>query len=105
MPCFGVSLMSMDLGFRSDAAAGEIIEVAAFVGLQDMIEEHRTVAARIMGRRGDARLPPSLQRGRIDQQIESPPFGIEADEIAIAHQAQRPADATFRRYVQNAGAI
>ena len=68
--------------------------------------EERCIAARRRRRR--ARRPlrievlaPARQLGVVDEKIEAPAGGIEADRVTVADQRQGPAERRFRRHVQD----
>jgi len=71
----------MDLRFSDRLLAGEKIEIAALVGLADMLGEHRAVAARIMRRR---RPPGGAPAGKLllaDVQMDAARGDVDLDLI------------------------
>ena len=81
------------------------IEIAAVVGLSDMLGIKRTIAARIM-RRG--RFPGGLAAGQFrirDMQMNAARRDVDFDLVAGLNESQRPADETLRRDMQNTSAV
>ncbi len=93
------------LGHRGAEARFEKIEVAAFVGLQDMAREHPAVAAFVPRRRrrpgGFAAREFFIAHVEVDRARRH----IDADRVAALHQRQRAADRRLRRAVQQAAAV
>src|SRR6266446_6002023 len=70
---------SMNLRLRGRLRAGEEIEIAALVGLADVLREHRAVAARVAGRR---RLPGGAAAAKLvvaDMQVDAAPSDVDLD--------------------------
>src|SRR5437764_14417481 len=97
--------MSVDLRLGDAALAGEEVEVAALVGLPDMGAVHGAIAARVARRR---RLPGGAPRVELllaHMQMNAARAHIDLALVAGVHEGQGAADKTFRRDVQDAGAI
>src|SRR5262245_15660313 len=82
------------------AGAGEEIEVAAEAGLGDVIDVEPGIAARRLLRRRPARSAVRKLR-LIHQEVEAARSGVEADDVAVLHQRQRPTRRRFRRHMQH----
>src|SRR6266542_6813827 len=96
---------SMDLRLGGWRRAFEEVEIAAFVGLSDVLLIERAETARESRRR---RLPlraPARELVGGHAQLEPPCMHIELDQIAVAHERERPADEGLRCDVQHAGAV
>src|SRR6476620_9722782 len=96
------TLVNLRLGHRSLAL--EEIEVAALVGLADVLGEHRAVAARIFWRR---LLPVGLATGHLgiaDVKVDAALVDVDLDLVAGRHEVERAADEALRRNMQDAGA-
>ncbi len=81
------------------------IEIAAFVGLADVLRIHGAVAARVTRRRlfpGGAAARQLLVR---HVQMDAALVDIDLDLVAGLHEGERTADEAFRRHVQDAGAV
>src|SRR6187455_1269131 len=92
---FGIA-RSVNLGFVAVAAGGprrlEEIEVAAVVGLADVLLVERAEAA-VEARRG--RLPAGAaarELGIVDVQVELAPGHVQRDGVAVADERERSAD-------------
>src|SRR5438876_410382 len=95
-------LASMNLRLGHRRLALEKIEVAALVGLADVLGEHRAVAARVFRRR---LFPGSLAAGQLavaDVQMDRALVDVDLDLVAGLHEVERAADKALRRDVQNA---
>src|SRR5882724_93052 len=95
--------MNLRLGHRRLAL--QEIEVAALVGLADVLGEHRAIAARIFRRR---LFPGGLAAGHLgvaDMQMDRALVDVDLDLVAGLHEVERPADEALRRDVQDAGAV
>src|SRR5262249_53034242 len=95
----------MDLRLGYLPLAGEEVEVAAFVGLADMGGEHGAVAARVARRRRFPGRAPAAEFVLCDSEVDAAGGDIDLDRVAGAHEGERPADETFGRHVQDAGAV
>src|SRR5258708_5016266 len=99
------AMRSVDLGLWHGGGALEEVEVAALVGLADMLREQRAVAALVSGRR---RLPFAFsahQLGLVDPERKPAACHVELDQITVLHQCERAADEALRCNVQHAGAV
>src|SRR5437868_4131616 len=86
------------------AVKAEEVEVTAFVGLEDVVEEERAVAASVCASR-------LLEAGQAtadllywDVEIKSSVGDIENDWIAVLHDRERAARSGFGRDVEDHGA-
>src|SRR3954468_24084399 len=99
------SLVNRRLADRRAEIGLEEVEVAAVIGLLDVLGEHPAIAAleAALGLLpGGAAL---FELGLRHIEIDGAGGDVEADAIAIPHQGQRPADIGFGGNVQNAGAV
>src|SRR5581483_11435115 len=99
------SLVNRRLADRRAEIGLEEVEVAAVIGLLDVLGEHPAIAAleAALGLLpGGAAL---FQLGFGDIEIDGAGGDVERDAVTILHQRQRTADVGFRRDVQDAGAI
>src|SRR5690348_9632156 len=81
----------MNLRLRHRRLALQEIEVAALVGLTDMLGEHRAVAARIFRRR---LFPGGLAAGELsvaDVQMDRALVDVDLDLVAGLHEIKRAA--------------
>src|SRR6478736_1010894 len=80
-------------------ARPEEVEVAALVGLQDVVEEQRAVAAPVAGLGGPEALEPrgDLVAGHVD--VDAARVDVELDRVAVAEGAERPSGGGLRRDV------
>src|SRR5215218_6207762 len=96
---------SVDLRLRHRRAGLQEVEVAALVGLRDVLQVQRAVAAAVLRGRllpvGAALL--QLLVGHLE--LETAPRDVQLDQVAGADQRQRPPDVALRRDVQHAGAV
>src|SRR5258708_537908 len=99
------AMRSVDLGLGDLGGALEEIEVAAFVGLADMLREQRAVAAPVSGRRRFPFAFSALQFGFIHLERKPTARHVELDQIAALHQRERATDVAFGGNVQHAGAV
>src|SRR5262245_55901605 len=96
---------SMYLRLRHGRTVLQEIEVAAGVGLADVLLEHAAVAALVAGRQrhpGGAALRQLRVR---DAEVQVALSHVDLDLIAGPDESQRPADEALRRHVQDAGAV
>src|SRR5690349_20294354 len=96
---------SVDLRILDRARACQEVEVAAIVGLHNVFAEHGAVASSVMRRRWLPRTTTACDLRVVHQQVEARALGIEAHQVAITNQRDRPANTAFRARVQHAGAI
>src|SRR5262249_45371237 len=79
------------------------VEVATKLGLKYVLRVEPAVPAIgpwiLSGRR---RQPPSYLL-RLNQQVETPVWKVQFDQVAIAHRPERPARGRLRRNVDNYG--
>jgi hypothetical protein len=75
----------------------EKIEIAALVGLADMLGIHRAVAARVSAAAAASRRRGGAQLLVADVQMDAAGGDVELDLVAVLHQSQRAADKGFRR--------
>src|SRR5262245_12613899 len=95
----------MYLWLAHGGATLQKIEVAARVGLADVLLEHASVAALIARRQ---RLPGGLAAGELllgDVEVDRAARDIDLDMIAGLRKGQRPADEALGRDVQDAGTV
>src|ERR1039457_1680835 len=81
------------------------IEIAARVGLPDMLGIKRAIAARVARYRP---LPGGAAARKLivtDMQMDAARGHIHLDLVAGLHESERAADKAFRRHMQNAGAV
>src|SRR5882672_4233015 len=97
------ALVYLGVGHRRGTL--EEIEVAAFVGLLDVLAEDRAVAPFVFPWRGLPAAFPLLQFLGGDLQVQFALFDVQFDEIAVPDESQRSADKGFRGDVQDAGAV
>src|SRR5262252_4665119 len=93
------------LAHRRTEARLEKVEVAAFVGLQDVAAEHPAVATLEARRR---RLPRGLAARQLvvaHLEVDAPRWHVDGDAIASLHQGERAADEGLGRAVQQAAAV
>src|ERR1700678_3692383 len=95
----------MYLRLGDACGAFEKIEVAAFVGLADMLRIHRAVAAGIAWRRRRPGGAPAGQLLLADMEMNFSRRHVDLDVVAGLHQRDRAADKALRRDVQDAGAV
>src|SRR5689334_13345907 len=95
----------MNFRLRGRCTREQEIEIAAFVGLADMLRKHRAIAALVMRlRRG----PGGTALCKLlvgDMQVNAASGDIDLDLVAGLHQSQRPADKTLRCHMQDASAV
>src|SRR5438874_9622983 len=90
-------IVSMDLRLHHRAGGAKEIEVAAFVGLADVLGKHRAVAARIARGRG---LPGGAASSKLriaDVQMDAARGDVDLDLVAGLHHGERAADEALRR--------
>src|ERR1017187_4043604 len=81
------------------------IEIAARVGLPDMLGIKRAIAARIARRRRPPRGTAAREFFVAHMQMNAACGHIHLDLVAGLHESKRAADEAFRRHMQNAGAV
>src|SRR4051812_44614327 len=99
------SLVNRGLADRRAEIGLEEVEVAAVIGLLDVLGEHPAIAALEAAfglLPGGAAL---VELGLRHIEIDGAGSDIERDAVAVPHQRQRSADIGFGGYVQNAGAV
>src|SRR3954466_13382291 len=99
------SQRSMNLRLRHLGLALQEVEIAALVGLADVLGEHRAITARVFRCRRHPGGLPSRELGVADMQMDHPLVDVDLDLVAGLHEGERPADEAFRRDVQDAGAV
>src|SRR5579884_1145612 len=67
----------------------EIIEVATFVRLENMFQEHLSITALIMWLGRSPRRPSLFKFGFRNQQFQAAALNIQLDGIALLHKCQR----------------
>src|SRR5437016_3349410 len=95
----------MDFRIGCGNGAFEEIEIAALIGLRDVLLVERAIAAREFSGR---RLPRRAAAGELlfaHLELELARGDIELDQIAVLYEFERPADEGFRRDVQHARAV
>src|SRR4051794_16044152 len=95
----------MDLGFGSRRSGLEEVEVAALVGLGDVLQEQRPVSARVLRR---WRLPFRAAFGEfVVADVEGEPAGgdVEFDDVAVLDKGEWAADRGLRGDVEYAGTV
>src|SRR5262252_1673366 len=98
------SMPSVDLGVGRGCGALEEVEIAAFVGLPDVLGEERAVAA-LEAPAG--RLPGALalhHLGVVDEQLQPAALDVELDHVALLDESEWSSDERFRSDVQHAAA-
>src|SRR5438128_538596 len=96
-------LMNFRLGNRAERC--EKIEIAAFVGLADMLRVKRAVAAWVTW---CGLFPGSAAAGNFfvqNVQMDAARGHIDFDLVAGLDEGKRTANEAFRRHMQNAGAV
>src|SRR5690349_8029747 len=96
---FSAPARLMNLRLRHLAGGGEEVEVAAVVGLADVLGEHRAVAARIFRRRllpGGTALRHFLVA---DVEMNLAGRHVDLDLVAGLHKGERTADETLWCYM------
>src|SRR5579871_288475 len=88
----GMTCSSMNLRLRGRCGAAEKIEVAALVGLADVLRIHRAVAALKMRRRLFPGGAAARQFFVADVQVDLARGDIDFDLVAGLNQRQRTAD-------------
>src|SRR5689334_20010421 len=96
---------SVNFGLRHHGLALQEIEIAALVGLADVLGEHRAIAARVFGGRRRPGGLPAGEFGVADMQMDHPLVDVDLDLVAGLHESQRTADEALRRHVENARAV
>ena len=82
------------------------VEVAPLVRLQHVLRVELAVAARVLDGRGDSTPRGAVASSASLTRSVEPALGhVELDEVAVAHERQRPADERLRRHVQHARAV
>src|ERR1700692_5036115 len=95
----------MNLRLGDGRRALEKSEVAAFVGLADVLRIHGAVAAGVFRRR---RRPGGAAARKLvvaDVEVDAPRGDVDLDLVAGLHESERTADKALRRDMQNAGAV
>src|ERR1035441_5079060 len=95
----------MNFRFRNRTAGLKKIEIAALVGLPDMLGIKRAVAARIARRRLLPRGAAAAHLVVAHMQMDAARGHIDLDLVAGLHEGKRAADEAFRRDVKNTGAV
>ncbi len=99
------ALSSEDIGLGRRRAGLQEIEIAALIGLGDMLLEDDAVTAREVRRGLD---PGGLAPGEfsiVDQHVQTAVGHVEHDLVAGLDQGEGAADMRFRRDMQHAGAV
>ncbi len=87
----------MDFRLLSRAGGLQKIEIAAAIGLPDVLREHRTIAPREARFR---RQPLRFAFGEfdvVDMEMDAPRRNVYLDQIAGLDESERPPGETFRR--------
>src|SRR5215471_16858160 len=95
----------VDFWFGDGAERREEIEIAAFVGLPDMLGVQRPVTAWVMG---CGLSPGGTTPGEIfirDVEVNAALADIHFDLVAGPHKGEWPADKALRRHVKDAGTV
>jgi len=87
--------MNLRLGDRPERR--KEIEVAAFVGLADVLRVKRTIAARIAGGRGCPGGAAARELLVVHMQMNSARRHVDLDLVAGLHEGERAADKAFWR--------
>src|SRR5690348_2739208 len=95
----------MDFWLGNFTERTEKIEIAAFVGLSNMLRIKRTVAARIARGRRRPRGAAARHLVLADVQMNTARGHVHLDLVARVNQGERSADEALRRDVQDAGAV
>ena len=96
---------AVDLRLGGRRGAFEKIEVAALVGLRDVLLIERAEAALELRRRLLPRGAAARELGVAHLELELARRHVELDQVAVAHERQRAADERLRRDVQHARAV
>src|SRR5215510_7428293 len=96
---------SVNLGLRCLSPRVQKIEVASLIGLRDVSAEEGAEATLVTRRRRRPYVAPARHLFFADQQIQFSSRHVQFDQISVARERQRPADVTFGRDVQHAGAV
>src|SRR5438552_15164391 len=95
-PRFGGAFFSVDLGLGRGRPRLEEIEIAALVGLRDVLEVELAETARVARCR---RLPggaAARELVRIDEKLQLSRRHVERDAVAVADEGERAADEGLR---------
>src|SRR5207247_4388765 len=95
----------VDFRFGNLPLAGEEIEVAAFVGLPDMGGEHGAIAAGVARRGLLPGCAAAIELFLGDVEMDAPRRHVQLDRVAGFYEGQWATDKTFRRHMQDAGAV
>src|SRR6185369_16417073 len=95
-------VLSVDLGLDGRRGSFEEIEVAALVGLGDVLLIEHAVAAHEPRRRLFPRGAARCELGVAHLELELARVDVELDQIPVAHQRKRAAGKRFRRDMQHA---
>jgi hypothetical protein len=87
------------------AGGGEEVEVAAFVGLEDVRRVQRTVPAGVPVNGSGPHRSAAREFPLRYQQVEPPSGGVQADHVIVPNQRERTAHMRLRCHVQHAGAV
>src|SRR5215813_12021861 len=96
---------SVNLWLRCLSPRMQKIEVASLIGLRDVSAEERAEATLVTRRRRRPSGAAARHLFFVDQQIQFSSRHVQFDQISVARERQRPADVTFWRDVQHAGAV
>src|SRR5215813_1068676 len=96
---------SVNLWLRCLSPRMQKIEVASLICLRDVSAEEGAEATLVTRRRRRPSVAPSRHLFFVDQQIQFSSRHVQFYQISVARERQRPADVTFGRDVQHAGAV
>lgn len=85
----------------SQAYSTQKIEIAAFVGLQNMLREQPAIAALVMDARWRQSGQPARDLSGLDEEIEAAMRHVQLDEIASTYGRQRAASRRLWRGVHD----
>src|SRR5438270_13982301 len=94
----------VNLGFRDGCRSLEEIEIAAFIGLSNMLQEQLSVSARI---NSFPRTPGRATVGKLlfaDLHVQLSLADVEFNHVTFLQQSEWAADKRFRAHVQDTSA-
>src|SRR5262249_21769993 len=98
------STFTLRLPSLSESLRPQEFEVAALVGAQDLLRIELGIAARGLLARKRCTGSALLELGLVDQELDAARLHRQANAVAVAHQAERPARGSVGCHVQHDGA-